>query len=55
MRAGNQASPQRCDAEAVHEQVMKDVSDVQLNLEHTISRARKGSDLISPTLAAWSP
>lgn len=39
--AENSAAALRTDAEAAHEQVMKDVSDVLLNLEHTISRAKK--------------
>lgn len=39
--AENPVSAMRTASEATHEQVMKDVSDVLLNLEHTISRAKK--------------
>ncbi len=39
--AGNPAGSQRTTSEAAHEQVMNGVSDVLLNIEHALSRARK--------------
>lgn len=41
MTENSAESTRRSDADAAHESVMSDVSDVLLNIEHALSRAKK--------------